>query len=187
MRYFYDTEFIEDGRTIELISIGIVANNGDEYYAVSQELTRRRVERKLRRHGWLMANVVPSLPKPSGDWNNHMPKSWLFDYHSPLVKPRATIAGEVRDFLLACDPPELWADYGAYDHVALCQLWGTMMDLPPGIPMYTNDIQQEAAEFGIREDGLPQQVSGQHNALEDARHCKVRLQAIEAHRMEHEL
>ena len=28
MRYFYDTEFIEDGRTIELISIGVAAEDG---------------------------------------------------------------------------------------------------------------------------------------------------------------
>jgi hypothetical protein len=28
MKYYYDTEFIEDGRTIDLISIGIVAEDG---------------------------------------------------------------------------------------------------------------------------------------------------------------
>ena len=30
MRYFYDTEFIEDGTTIELVSIGVVAEDGRE-------------------------------------------------------------------------------------------------------------------------------------------------------------
>ena len=28
MRFFYDCEFIEDGRTIELISIGVAASTG---------------------------------------------------------------------------------------------------------------------------------------------------------------
>ena len=37
MRFFYDTEFIEDGDTIELISIGIVGDDGREYYAVSTD------------------------------------------------------------------------------------------------------------------------------------------------------
>ncbi len=37
MRYFYDCEFIEDGRTIELVSIGVVDENGREFYAVSTE------------------------------------------------------------------------------------------------------------------------------------------------------
>ena len=34
MRIFYDTEFLEDGKTIDLISIGMVAEDGREYYAV---------------------------------------------------------------------------------------------------------------------------------------------------------
>jgi hypothetical protein len=77
--YWYDTEFLEDGRTIDLISIGIVAEDGREYYAVSDETTRGKLNRRIRKHDWLMANVVPSLPKPYGDWNLHMPKSWLFN------------------------------------------------------------------------------------------------------------
>ncbi len=37
VRYFYDTEFIDNGRTIELISIGVAAEDGREYYAISTE------------------------------------------------------------------------------------------------------------------------------------------------------
>ncbi len=37
MRYWYDTEFIEDGKTIDLISIGIVAEDGRELYLQSVE------------------------------------------------------------------------------------------------------------------------------------------------------
>ena len=37
MRYFYDTEFIEDGTTIDLVSIGVVDEHGREFYAVSTE------------------------------------------------------------------------------------------------------------------------------------------------------
>lgn len=35
MRYFFDTEFYEDGKTIDLVSIGIVAEDGRELYAVN--------------------------------------------------------------------------------------------------------------------------------------------------------
>jgi len=178
MKYFYDSEFLEDGRTVDLISIGIVAEDGREYYAVSQECTSRKLEKRIRRHEWLMANVVPSLPKPHGDWNNHMPRSWLFNYYAPEVKPRERIAAEVRDFLLSADSPELWADYGAYDHVALCQLWGPMVDLPEGLPMFTRDIQQEAARLGVAWDELPTQAEGNHNALADARHARVRWEFL---------
>lgn len=37
MKYFYDTEFIEDGKTIELLSIGIVSEDGRKLYCESNE------------------------------------------------------------------------------------------------------------------------------------------------------
>jgi len=38
MKYFYDTEFIDNGHTIELISIGVAAEDGREYYAISNRI-----------------------------------------------------------------------------------------------------------------------------------------------------
>lgn len=171
----YDFEFLEDGRTIELISIGMVADDGREYYAVSRHLTARtwsgwKLRRRIRKHTWLMENVISSLPRAHGDWRNHMPKSWLFNYFDPAVKRRKRIAADVAAFIQATPDVELWANYGAYDHVALAQLWGPMIALPDGVPMYTNDIQQEARRLGIGWDELPKQESGEHNALTDARH-----------------
>ncbi len=32
VKYFIDSEFVDDGRTIDLISIGIVAEDGRELY-----------------------------------------------------------------------------------------------------------------------------------------------------------
>lgn len=163
----YDLEFLEDGSTIELISIGMAADDGREYYAVNKDMPIRRI----RKHAWLMENVVPHLPKAHGDRRNTMPTSWLFDYASPLVKPRERIADEVMDFIRAAGPDvQLWANYGAYDHVALAQLWGRMIDLPEGVPMFTHDIQQERSRLGLRWDELPRQEAGEHNALADARH-----------------
>lgn len=34
MNIYYDTEFIENGTTIELLSIGMVRENGQEYYGI---------------------------------------------------------------------------------------------------------------------------------------------------------
>jgi hypothetical protein len=172
-RYFYDTEFLEDGITIDLISIGIVCDDGREYYAVNADITSGPLLRRIKRHDWLMDNVVPHLPKPSGDWNNHMPKSWLFDYNNHAVKGRRLIAKQVREFLVGDLPDgtdvELWADYCAYDHVALAQLWGPMINLPDGIPMYTNDIQSYARLAGVSHKHLPKPTGDAHNALADAR------------------
>lgn len=162
----YDFEFLEDGRTIDPISIGMVCDDGREYYAVNRDMPVRRI----RKHQWLMGNVVPHLPQPHGDWRLHMPKRWLFNYRDPAVKPRKQIAAEVAAFIQATPEPELWANYGAYDHVALAQLWGPMIALPAGVPMFTKDIQQERDRLGLAWDELPKQAGTEHNALADARH-----------------
>lgn len=179
MKVFYDTEFIEDGKTIDLISIGMVTEEGYEYYAVNSEAPMGRI----RKHDWLVRNVLPSLPVAGRRSLDYYLKSSLNVFPRPpidlvdidtediRVKPRQVIRNEVRDFLLASDgPPELWAWYGAYDHVVLAQLWGPMVNLPRGIPMWTRDLNEELVRHPDVE--IPEQAAGQHNALEDARHIK---------------
>ncbi|HEY8112220.1 MAG TPA: hypothetical protein VII16_05065 [Actinomycetes bacterium] len=122
MRIFYDCEFLEDGKTIDLISIGLIAEAGDEYYAVNSEMPIERIES----HGWLMKNVVPHIPgqlqERSFDDNRNLNGRFTLDPTDAIVKPHWVIANEVRDFILGQPDPQLWAWYGAYDHVALCQL-----------------------------------------------------------------
>ena len=176
---YYDTEFIEDGRTIDLISIGMVRDDGAEYYAVSSQFDLK----KLAANDWLMNNVWPSLPQIRGDERMMILSSMrdsapvskqvraLFHWHHADVKPRAQIAAEVAEFITGARDPELWAWYAAYDHVALAQLFGRMIDLPPGVPMHTNDLKQECDRLG--NPAVPGQREGVHNALADARHNKV--------------
>lgn len=177
-RYFYDTEFLEDGHTIDLISIGIAADDGREYYAVQQRSWRQW--RKIYQHEWLRENVMPSLPRIHGDRRMQVSlrtNPLAVDFHAREMKSREQIRDEVRHFILAAGPDvELWADYGAYDHVALCQLFGTMIDLPAGFPMWTHDF-QHAWEFAGQPD-LPEQPSGHHNALADASHLRVQFDAL---------
>lgn len=54
-RIWFDTEFIEDGRTIDLISIGMVRDDGCEFYMENSECDFSRVS------DWVKANVVPHL------------------------------------------------------------------------------------------------------------------------------
>ena len=176
----YDAEFLEDGKTIALISIGMVREDGAEYYAVSEDATKLPLRRRIRKHDWLMANVVPSLPKAHGDWNLYMPRRWLFNYSDPCVKPRHVIAREVRGFVLAKPDPELWGWYVSYDHVLIAQLFGWMIDLPAGFPMYSRDLKQEADRLGGPDlPSLP--GAREHNALDDAREILFRLRWLRNH------
>ncbi|MEU3099647.1 3'-5' exoribonuclease [Streptomyces sp. NPDC006967] len=175
MRIYYDTEFLDDGRTIDLISIGMVAEDGRELYAVSSQFDQGAV----RRNGWLMANVWPSLPilkNPPGQRGTDR-----IDVTDPDVHPRAQIARMVEHFILDTPDPQLWAYYSAYDHVALAQLWGPMINLPAGIPMQSDDIVTLAKLAGLTPADLPKQADGHHNAIADARHNRVMADYIDAH------
>lgn len=182
-RYYVDTEFLEDGRTIDLISIGIVCEDGREYYAVNADAPWDRIAQ----HGWLMGNVVPSLPRLGGEarqrWidsrSQQMSNPVYLDHGDRNVKPKTQIADEVKRFLLSRGTPELVAWYASFDHVCLAWLFGPMSDMPAGIPYWTYDLKQEATRLGLTDDDLPQQTSGIHNALADARHNLVRARYME--------
>jgi hypothetical protein len=158
-RYFYDCEFIEDGRVVDLVSIGMVDEFGREYYAVSTEFDESRALPWVRRH------VLDKLPSP-GD---------------PAWRSRAQIRDDLWEFMLEpvrgrTEPIELWAWMAAYDHVVLAQLWGSMPALPREIPRFTKELRQLWDERGRPK--LPEAEAARHDALVDARHNLARWRAM---------
>lgn len=171
MKYFLDTEFIEDGQTIDLISIGLVSDDGRTFY-------RQNVTCNFgKANDWVWRNVFPHLQ------HFHMKGgrqcqgisvacSMSNQRHSHCEndcpwRTRYEIRDELKLFL---DPvkhgePEIWGYYADYDWVAFCQLFGTMTELPKGFPMYCRDIKQLLDEKGNPKIPKPCNV---HNALEDA-------------------
>jgi len=178
VRFFYDTEFNERGSEspLELVSIGMVADDGRSYFACNGRLDVSRATTFVREH------VLPSLPpRASGCW-----------------KLPPTIAHEIRAFV-GVHVPELWSDFAAFDHVILAQLFGGMDDWPRGWPMFTCDIQQWRLALGSPElpklgDRLDPAVAaslgveaarrietaapGRHDALLDALLTRVRWLAL---------
>jgi hypothetical protein len=177
MRYWFDTEFIEDGRTIDLISIGIVAEDGRELYAESLDADLSRANE------WVKENVIAHLWSQQAD--KRSANRWSRDSGIGGLLSRKDIAREIAAF---CDPatygrPELWAYYADYDWVALCQLFGRMIDLPKGWPMFCRDLKQFAVHLG--DPTLPKQEGNEHHALADARWNRdtwhfLRLQATKS-------
>lgn len=212
MKYFYDCEFLEGrqtrglfGRrqtkpTIDLISIGIVAEDGREYYVVSKEFNLKeawnRYDEKVEQvYGdmrnqypegvktkiyWIRENVLKPIfiqlnesnlrgqvlcieehgyptAHPLTEYQTKFSFSRLRELINKHGKTRKQIARDVESF---CRPrrefsaegiklkwtevqnPELYGYYSAYDHVAFCWLFGKMMNLPKGFPMYTRDLKQ---------------------------------------------
>ena len=66
----------------------------------------------------------------------------------------------------------------AYDHVALCQLWGDMTALPREIPRFTRELKQRWEDLGS--PALPAADADAHDALVDARQNLERWKVMHA-------
>lgn len=215
MNYYYDTEFLEGTQktwfgqtkpTIDLISIGVVSEDGREYYAISKDFNLKEAWNRydLVRNGFRDCGLTPNYDKvywirenvlkPIYDelinleWkvNFCADLDYPFNYSSMKYlikkygKSNKQIAEEIKEF---CKPPlkntfiedatkkikednfigqinnttlkdiingyekintpiQFYGYYSDYDHVALCWLFGKMIDLPKGFPMYTIDLKQ---------------------------------------------
>jgi hypothetical protein len=156
-RYFYDCEFIEDGRVVDLVSIGVVDEFGREFYAVSTEFDDTKAI------PWVRRNVLDKLPSPSD-------KAW---------RSRERIRDDLYAFLMEPirgrdEQMELWAWFAAYDHVALAQLWGRCRRCPGDTALH----QGPAPALGRPGRPALPTMSGRHDALVDARHNLARWKVM---------
>lgn len=155
---FLDTEFIEDGRTIDLISLAIARGDGPTLYLESVEVDLAGANDFVRKH------VIPQLLFSS----TPAPTRWQAQDGSVSGRvTRADMGEMIRAFV--GPSPEFWADYGSYDWIALCQLFGPMSALPPGWPMFVRDLQQAIQHYRFPCELLLPAPADAHHALADAR------------------
>lgn len=136
MRYFLDTEFIESGpaKPIQLISIGIVSEDGRKLYCISKEFN------PVDASEWVRTNILEQL-------ESYIPRLSLLEIKRELLK-------------FVTEKPEFWGYYADYDWVVFCQIFGAMIDLPKGWPMYCRDLKQWSDEIGAPKLEAPK---GEHN------------------------
>lgn len=165
-RYFLDTEFIESPGSIQLISIGIVASDGREYYAVSSEYNYDDAD------DWVKENVLADVNKYL------MNKSLKYNplYNTPVDRVNkywGTAKHQIRNEILAFigddKKPRFYGYYCDYDWVVFCWIFGKMIDLPKNFPHYCRDLKQYSDTLGLPSTMSPAHGEGQHNALDDAR------------------
>ena len=146
MRYFIDTEFIENGpkHPVHLISIGIKCEDGREYYADNEDCPLHLA------NDWVKENVIPKL-------------------HASRAMPRYMIAQDVLKFIMdGDDKPSFWGYFADYDWVVFAQLFGCMVDIPHSWPKYCLDLKQVWKMLGGSVK-LPPDPAEEHHALDDAR------------------
>lgn len=171
MRFHYDWEFKEDGTTIEPISMGMVDDNDRSLYMIYRPAVRAFHEREYfggmdQTDLWLRDNVFNHINEESLD-------IFGFDTKQEMA---TTVYDFICDGLSYGEQPELWGYFAAYDHVCLSQLFGRMIDLPPPMPMYTNELMTlgrranggRGMQKPVRPIDLPE-----HNSLMDAKYQKL--------------
>ena len=206
MKYFIDTEFLEGKQkesfpislfrketpnTIDLISIGIVAEDGREYYAISKDFNLKEAWNRYdlvqesgdmrnmfpngRKLYWLRENVLKPIYYQFIDKDidfHDYDRFFTYDTLKNLIdkkgKTNKEIAKEIKLFCLQesifvekhiCAPlfkttyetgtPEFYAYYADYDWVVFCWLFGKMIDLPKGFPMYCKDLKQMMDQYAF--------------------------------------
>ncbi|HXG84775.1 MAG TPA: hypothetical protein VNI84_12200, partial [Pyrinomonadaceae bacterium] len=122
MKYFFDTEFHEYKPnltgidTIELISIGIVAEDGRELYLISNQFNVI----SAFDNEWLKNNVLKPIYDSFPNDNNKF--DWIG--FNEVVKPHSISRDEIKEQILKFvgddEKPEFYAYYGAYDWVVFC-------------------------------------------------------------------
>lgn len=159
MRYFLDTEFIESGRErpLELISIGIVGDDGSEFYAENTDCDLSRANE------WVTKNVIPHLGSRAGFYGD---PSGIAEQIMMFIPPCITAS------LAGYHAPEFWGYFADYDWVLFCQLFGTMVSLPHGYPQCCLDVLQLSLHMDVPRNRFPKQTGTEHNALDDARWTK---------------
>lgn len=196
-KYFLDTEFHEGfhkplfGRKrhfIDFISIGIVAEDNREYYAISKDFDIKAAwnafdlkpdinEGGMKKVYWLRGNVLKPIfaellysgHKTAGiELPKVDPKQFTYSNFKKFIlafgKSNKQIAEEIKDFVDGCECfkyqdkeckgaseyaksksnyyPEFYGYYADYDWAVFCSLFGKMIDLPTGFPMYCKDLKQ---------------------------------------------
>lgn len=154
--YFIDTEFIEHATGIELLSIGIVCEDGRTFYAENTAVDYRLAD------DWVKENVISKLrfKQPPCGQDEYYIKSRHKDnpkgsnindgFNLEMRGDYSQIKEEL--LLFIDDNPTFYAYYADYDWVVFCKIFGRMIDLPKHFPLYCRDLKQSLDEFCERED-----------------------------------
>lgn len=175
MKYFIDQEFItgfhkplfgKNRQFIDLVSIGIVCEDGREYYAISNEFNINDAD------DWVKKNVIGKLKwwkdgdcsrhkggflhgidaaRFAGKSNKEIADEVFRFIHYPVYKKwddKISFIEEIVESAYNQGEPEheFYGYYSDYDWVLFCSLFGRMIDLPKGFPMYCNDLKQTLDE-----------------------------------------
>lgn len=190
-RLYFDTEFTGLHQKTTLISLGLVSDTDDFFYAEFTDYDKNQV------NDWIQQNVLANLLFAERE----LGRIFSYEKQGTYVKgPSNEIREELEAWIKKINPDlnkmEIWSDCLAYDWVLFNNLWGSAFDIPSVfyyIPMDLStalrikgidpDISRE--EFVDGFDGFRYSMKfnssalQKHNALWDAFIIKACVQKLE--------
>lgn len=170
MKIFFDTEFTGLHKNTTLISVGLIADNEESFYAEFADYDSSQVNE------WIRENVVSKLfLNPYGD--NPFLKIWNNETYA--YGNKEAIKKFISKWLSQFDEIEMWSDCLSYDWVLFCDIFGGAFNIPKNIYYIPFDISTLFKEKGIDPDVnrekfgfgeyLQEMKVQKHNSLWDAR------------------
>lgn len=158
MKIFFDTEFTGLHQNTTLISIGLISEDGDTFYAELTDYDKSQVD------DWLKENVIDNLTVPDNVGEQLVN---TFKGHT------AVVSVHLQNWLSQWKHVEMWSDCLAYDWVLFNQLFGHAFNIPPNVYYIPFDICTLFKIKGIDPDISREEFAGidgdKHNALHDAK------------------
>lgn len=167
MKVFFDTEFTGLHQYTTLISIGLIAEDGHEFYAELTDYDESQVD------DWLRDNVISGLFYDDVDPNPNGHEKYFMRCNSKDVSEKLVW------WLSQYESVEMWSDCLSYDWVLFCQLWGHAFNIPESVYYIPFDICTLFKAKGIDPDISREEFAeiptnaGKHNALWDAQIIKA--------------
>ena len=173
MNIYFDTEFTGLKKDTQLISIGLISEDGKEFYGEFASINTELLD------DWIIENVLMNTAK-YGEVNETDIVVNESDYH---FGTREEIQEELKNWLSQFDEVQLISDVCHYDMVLFIDIFGSAFDLPDNVSPVCYDINQDIASYyeesqkdafdRNREDILEEHgitiVGQKHNSLYDAR------------------
>lgn len=162
---FLDTEFTELSQQAQLLSLALVSEDEQWFYAEFTEVDTDSLS------DWHQTHVVPYLSLTEQQISR-LPKAGTY-----LKASKADIVASLKQWLQQWTHIEIWADVPAFDWVLFCELFGGALHIPQQIHFIVRDLatlfwakgldpDTDRFGFGYREGEGEGMV--RHNALGDA-------------------
>ena len=168
-KIFFDTEFTGLQQNTTLVSIGLIAETGQTFYAELTDYDKSQI------NDWLQENVIDKLYLTETDNAAYLDK-WTLKSDTKAVKEALQV------WLAQFDKVEIWSDCLSYDWVLFNQIFGHAFNIPANvyyIPFdictlfkaknIDPDISREKFAYG---EELSEMKDKKHNALWDAKVIK---------------